>query len=62
LVKSFFRETAKGCICPPRVPICGCGRVSRVKILHRSGLRPQPEEIERNPRSRSACLRAIERL
>jgi 16S rRNA (cytosine1402-N4)-methyltransferase len=62
LVKSFFREMAKGCICPPRVPVCGCGRVSRVKILHRSGLRPQPAEVERNPRSRSACLRAIERL
>ncbi len=62
LVKSYFREAAKGCICPPRVPVCGCGRVSRVKILHRSGLRPQPDEIERNPRSRSACLRAIERL
>ncbi len=62
LVKSFFREMAKGCICPPRVPVCGCGRVSRVRILHRSGLRPQPDEIERNPRSRSACLRAIERL
>jgi len=62
LVKSFFRDAAKGCICPPRVPVCGCGRFSRVKLLHRSGLRPQPDEIERNPRSRSACLRAIERL
>ncbi len=62
LVKSFFREAAKGCICPPRVPVCGCGRVSRVKIIHRPGLRPQPDEIERNPRSRSACLRAIEKL
>ncbi len=62
LVKRFFREAAKGCICPPRVPVCGCGRVSRVKILQRSGLRPQPAEIEQNPRSRSACLRAIERL
>lgn len=62
LVKSFFREAARGCICPPRVPVCGCGRVSRVKIIHRSGLRPQPAEVERNPRSRSACLRAIEKL
>jgi len=62
LVKRFFRESAKGCICPPRVPVCGCGRVSRVKIINRSGLRPSREEIERNPRSRSACLRAIERL
>jgi len=62
LVKRFFRESAKGCICPPRVPVCGCGRVSRVKIINRSGLRPLKEEIERNPRSRSACLRAIEVL
>ncbi|MCK5915364.1 MAG: 16S rRNA (cytosine(1402)-N(4))-methyltransferase RsmH [Deltaproteobacteria bacterium] len=62
IVKRFFRESAKGCICPPRVPVCGCGRVSRVKILSSSGLRPQKAEIERNQRSRSACLRAIERL
>ncbi len=62
LVKRFFRAAAKGCICPPRVPVCGCDRVSRVKILQLSGLRPRPEEIEQNPRSRSACLRAIERL
>ncbi len=62
LVKRFFRESAKGCICPPRVPVCGCGRSRQVKILSRSGLRPQSIEIERNPRSRSACLRAIERL
>ncbi|MCK5680214.1 16S rRNA (cytosine(1402)-N(4))-methyltransferase RsmH [bacterium] len=62
LVKRFFRDSVKGCICPPRVPICGCGRVSLVKVLNRSGLRPQSAEVERNPRSRSACLRAIERL
>lgn len=62
LVKRFFRESAKGCICPPGIPVCGCGRISRVKIINRSGLRPQRVEIERNPRSRSACLRAIERL
>jgi len=62
LVKCFFRESAKGCICPPGIPVCGCGRISRVKIINRSGLRPQRVEIERNPRSRSACLRAIERL
>ena len=62
LVKQVFRQASKGCICPPRVPVCGCGQQPRVKILNRQGLRPQELEIARNPRSRSACLRALECL
>ncbi len=62
LVKQVFRQAAKGCVCPPRVPVCACGQQQKVKILYRRGLRPQVSEIARNPRSRSACLRAIEFL
>ena len=62
LVKQVFRQASKGCVCPPRVPVCGCGKQQKVKILNRRGLRPQASEIALNPRSRSACLRAIEFL
>ncbi len=62
LVKRIFRQASKGCICPPRVPVCGCGQQQRVKILTGRGVRPQDSEIALNPRSRSACLRAIESL
>ena len=62
LVKQIFRQAAKGCVCPPRVPVCGCGQKPRVKILTGRGVRPQDAEIALNPRSRSACLRAVECL
>ncbi len=63
LVKRIFRQAAKGCVCPPRVPVCGCGQKPRVRILTgRGGVRPQDAAITLNPRSRSACLRAIECL
>lgn len=62
LVKQIFRQAAKGCVCPPRVPVCGCGQKPKVRILTGRGVRPQDSEIAFNPRSRSACLRAIECL
>ena len=62
LVKRIFRQAAKGCVCPPRVPVCGCGQKQKVKVLTGRGLRPQNSEIALNPRSRSACLRAVEFL
>ncbi len=60
-VKQFFAREARGCICPPDLPVCGCGRVPRFRILAR-GTGPQTDEVVRNPRSRSARLRAGERL
>ncbi|MBN2809934.1 MAG: 16S rRNA (cytosine(1402)-N(4))-methyltransferase RsmH [Deltaproteobacteria bacterium] len=62
LVKQVFRQAGKGCICPPRVPVCTCGRQPQVRILHPGGIRPQAGEIALNPRSRSACLRVVECL
>ena len=61
-VKRIFRQATKGCVCPPRVPVCGCGQKPKVKILTGRGVRPQESEIALNPRSRSACLRAVECL
>lgn len=61
IVKLLFREQAKGCTCPPRLPICQCNNEPAVKLLTRKGVRAGAEEIEVNSRSRSAILRAVER-
>lgn len=62
LVKQRFRAAANPCSCPPRLPVCVCGRTAEVKILTPRGVRPAEAEVIANPRSRSAVLRAIERL
>lgn len=61
IVKNLFREQARGCICPPKLPICQCNHQPKVKILTRKGVRATPAELEINTRSRSAILRAISR-
>jgi 16S rRNA (cytosine1402-N4)-methyltransferase len=55
-VKAFLAREAKGCICPPDLPVCGCGRTPRVRIRAR-GAKASPAELRRNPRARSARLR-----
>lgn len=62
LVKRAFRQAAKGCTCPPKVPICACGRTSQAEIVTRKGVRPTAEEVAHNPRARSAVVRAIRKL
>lgn len=62
VVKNFFREQSKGCSCPPDFPVCRCGGKPRLRLLTRRPLRPGPEEIKRNPRARSARLRAAEKI
>ena len=62
IVKHFFRQEAVGCVCPKDFPECRCGKLPRLTVITRSAVRPSPEEIERNSRSRSAKLRAAERL
>jgi 16S rRNA (cytosine1402-N4)-methyltransferase len=61
-VKRRLREEERGCVCPPRVPVCVCGRRPRLRILARRPVTPRAEETRENPRSRSAHLRAAARL
>jgi len=62
IVKNAFRSLEKGCICPPDFPMCSCGRKPQLKVLTKRPVSPGPEEIEENPRSRSAKLRTAERI
>jgi 16S rRNA (cytosine1402-N4)-methyltransferase len=61
IVKRIFQEEASGCICPPRLPVCLCNKTPRVEILTRKVVRATAEEVEVNPRARSAVLRAVRR-
>lgn len=60
-VKQTFASLCEGCICPPEFPVCVCGRKSRGRLSQKA-LAPSREELERNPRSRSARLRVIEKI
>lgn len=62
LVKQFFQRESRDCICPPDQPVCTCGHKASVRILTKKPLIPDKEEIEENPRSRSAKLRAVEKI
>lgn len=60
-VKQTFASLCEGCICPPEFPVCVCGRKSRGRLPQKA-LAPSREELERNPRSRSARLHVIEKI
>ena len=61
-VKRFLADRAKGCICPPDLPVCGCGREPEAELPTRKAIAPTPGEVEANPRSKSAHLRAAKRI
>ncbi len=61
IVKRAFRAEAKGCVCPPRQPVCTCGRLPRLEILTKKPVTPAEAEMEANPRARSAKMRAARR-
>ncbi|MFP4073900.1 MAG: 16S rRNA (cytosine(1402)-N(4))-methyltransferase, partial [Actinomycetota bacterium] len=62
IVKQEFAARARGCTCPPDLPVCGCGNTAEVRILTRKPIRASAEEIEANNRARSAVLRAVEKV
>ncbi len=62
IAKQFLKKEETGCTCPPDFPECRCGRAPRLKILTRRPIPPDANEVERNPRSRSAKLRAAKRV
>jgi len=62
IVKIAMNDAAKGCICPPGFPVCVCGRKPQVKLISRKPIVASDEELEANPRSRSAKLRICEKL
>ena len=62
MVKQYLRREATGCICPPQLPVCRCGHVATLRLLTTRGIRPSEDEVARNPRARSAVLRAAERV
>ena len=62
IVKNGMAAAAKGCTCPPSFPVCVCGKKPQVKLITRKPLLASDEELEANPRSRSAKLRVCEKL
>lgn len=62
IVKNFFRNESKYCICLPNITICDCGHVPKIKIINKKPIIPSQNEIDSNKRSRSAKLRVVERI
>jgi len=62
IVKQFMQREAKDCICPPGMPTCTCGHTASLRLVNKRVVTPSPAEVQANPRSRSARLRAAERL
>ena len=61
ITKRLFQEKSQRCICPPDIPVCVCGHVPIVKVITRKPLAASAEEVERNPRARSAKIRVAEK-
>jgi 16S rRNA (cytosine1402-N4)-methyltransferase len=62
IVKRAMVARAAGCVCPPDLPVCVCGASPDIKILTRKAVRPSSQEVDANPRARSALLRVAERV
>jgi len=62
IVKQFMQREAKDCICPPSTPTCVCGHTASLRLINKRVILPSLDEVKNNPRSRSARLRAAERV
>ncbi|MBM3706008.1 MAG: 16S rRNA (cytosine(1402)-N(4))-methyltransferase RsmH [Actinobacteria bacterium] len=62
IVKTTFEKFSGRCICPPKLPVCSCGAITVGKIITRRAVRPSGDEVKENPRSKSAKLRAFEKI
>jgi 16S rRNA (cytosine1402-N4)-methyltransferase len=62
IVKEFYRQESRDCICPPRQPVCTCGHKASIREITHRPIRPTAEEIQQNPRAHSAKLRVAEKL
>lgn len=62
IVKNFFKEESKDCVCPPDFPVCRCDHRAKLKILTKKPILPTEEEVKTNPRARSAKLRVAEKI
>ena len=62
IVKTVYQEAAKGCTCPPELPVCVCGKKPLGKVITRKAISASEAELENNPRARSAHLRIFEKI
>ncbi len=62
IVKKFFQNNSRSCICPPQAPICTCNIKPLLKMVSKKGIKPSAQEVKNNPRSRSAILRVAEKI
>ncbi|GAB4578861.1 MAG: 16S rRNA (cytosine(1402)-N(4))-methyltransferase RsmH [Anaerolineales bacterium] len=62
IVKEYFRRESRDCLCPPRQPVCTCGHKASLREITRKPIQPTEEEVQTNPRARSARLRVVEKL
>ena len=62
IVKQFFQQAVKPCVCPPQLPVCACQKKPRLRILTKRPIVPSEQEIRSNPRARSAKMRVAEKI
>ena len=62
IVKQHIKAMEKGCVCPPKLPACACGKKSVMRVLTKRVMRPGEKEVEFNPMARSTRLRAAEKI
>ena len=62
MVKQTFQRQSRNCICPPEQPICTCGHVASIKVITRHAIKPSAQEVQVNPRARSAHLRVAQKV